>query len=221
MTSAIPADFPQVGRTALEAIRKVHAPTYVKVLEFIGITWGDLGGIDKITAVWKNEATRAGESIERLNRSFSKLTNESAQAYWQGNAREEYVNWRADFKTNTLDKYHQNMWNIKAQLDDVRGNILSIRGHVIAMAIEAGGMAIGIATAATVAGSAEGIIALVAFVGTFLDFQFRVLGDLEGKGRNLENIRDRDKVDRGGGVVSLPFKTDVIGDWDNWENRQG
>jgi hypothetical protein len=220
MALTLPADFPQAGRSALDAVKKVHTPTYIKILEFIGVTWGDLDGIDKAIRIWQAEATRAKESIERLDKSFTKLTGADAESYWQGNARQEYVSWRNDLKANTLDKYLQNMWNIKEGLDSIHGNIWSIRGHVLALTLEAGGIALGMATAETIVGAAEGVIALVAFVGTWLDYYFRVKGDLDEKGRMLEVMRDRDRVDRGGGVVSLPFKTHVISDWDNWQNKQ-
>jgi hypothetical protein len=90
----------------------------------------------------------------------------------------------------------------------------------LAFVIEAAVMAGGIATAENPVSAAAAIVALVAFVGTFLDYSFRVQSDLDDKGRKLQTLRQQHKLDRGGGVVSLPFKMQVIGDWDNWQNKQ-
>jgi hypothetical protein len=88
----------------------------------------------------------------------------------------------------------------------------------VALAIEAGGIAVGIAASETGIGAAEGVIALLALIGTWADYEFRVRGDLDEKGRNLENIRTKFRLDRGGGVVSMPLKTDIVTDWRDWKS---
>ncbi|WUH98875.1 hypothetical protein OHR68_36090 [Spirillospora sp. NBC_00431] len=219
MAPSLPPDFSPAGREAAEKVRKVHSPAYVKILEFVGVNWGDTGGIDKIIRMWETEAKAADQSITTLNQDLAKLTSTDAATYWQGNAREEYVNWRTDFRDNTLTKYRDGAWAIKAALDEIYGNIWSIRGHVIAMVIEAGVLATAVQSAGTPIGAAVAIGTLLAFVGTWADFQFRVKGDLDAKGRNLENLRNQGNLNRGGGAVSLPFRSHVIKDWSNWETK--
>jgi hypothetical protein len=135
-------------------------------------------------------------------------------------ARDQYGNWREDFNSNTLVKYMEGMKKVKAELDAIHGNIYSIRGHLIAMVIEVAVIAGGIATAETVAGAVAAVLALIAAIGTWLDYMIRVTGDLEEKGRSLENIRMEYRLDRGGGVISAPFKSDIIKDWGDWESKK-
>jgi hypothetical protein len=220
MTQTLPHDFPDAGRQALEEIRKVHSPSYVKLVEFIGLNWGDLSGINKIIKIWTDEITVTQQSMFRLDRGMAKLKNADTEAYWEGVARGQYVNWREDFNSNTLVKYMEGMKKVKAELDAIHGNIYSIRGHLIAMVIEVAVIAGGIATAETVAGAVAAVLALIAAIGTWLDYMIRVTGDLEEKGRSLENIRMEYRLDRGGGVVSAPFKSDIFKDWGDWESEK-
>jgi uncharacterized protein YukE len=220
MTRTLPHDFPEVGRQALEPIRKVHTPTYIKVLEFIGANWGDLNAIDYIIKIWASEIKTAQQSTDRLQRNLSKLKNAAAEGYWEGAAREEYVNWREDFHSNTLQKYLDGMQSVKEELDAIHGNIFSIRGHTVATVIEIGAIAAGIIASETGVGVVVAIAGLIAYVGTLLDYEFRVTGDLDDKGRNLENIRMKTQLDRGGGAVSAPFRGDIIKDWSDWETKK-
>jgi hypothetical protein len=219
MAPTLPPDFPESGRQAAENIRRVHVPSYIKVIEFVGWTWGDLGAIDKIIAMWEAEAKVADESISRLNSGLAKLTSADAVAHWEGNAREEYVNWRNDFKDNTLGKYREGVWSVKKELDAIHGNIWSIRGHVVAMVIEAAALFLSSQAGPHPAALAADVVAFLALAATWVDWQFRVKSDLDGKGRNLENIGNQTRIDRGGGAVSLPFRAHVIADWSNWEQK--
>lgn len=216
MALNLPSDFPPAVAAGLLKVKKVHAGSYFRVVNFINAYWGDLSALDKAIAIWQNEGEVSRASIARLNTGLAKLAGKDAEKYWSGIARDEYVNWRNDFNDKTLNVYHENMLKIKDELDAIHSNIWSIRGHIIAMVIEIIGVAVGIAASATVIGAAEAVLALIALVGTLIDYEWRVQGDLDEKGRHLESISVGGKFDRGGGTLSLPFKTHIIGDWSDW-----
>ena len=153
-----------------------------------------------------------------LSKSGQKLTSADTANYWRGDARQAYVDWRNDFKSNTLDKYQQNIWDIKAALDSIVGTLKSIRAHIVAVVIEASVAILAAATDNPV-GLAGAAVAALTLAGTLADLEFRVKNDLDGHCRDLETFRGRQKLDRGGGSVSLPFKDDIIGDWDNWQHK--
>ncbi|MFL6054211.1 MAG: hypothetical protein ACJ72W_15015 [Actinoallomurus sp.] len=192
---------------------------YSHVVKFINLYWGDVGAIDNaINNVWTKEGNRSTASIGNLDKSLGKLTSPDSVSYWEGNARDAYVNWRNDFKSNTLDRYHQNVWAIKVALDNIVGTLKSIRAHIIAMVIELAAT-MGAAATSNPVGYGAAALAGLALLGTWIDYELRVKNDLDNHGRELETIRDRDRLDRGGGNVSAPFKTDIIGDWDNWQHK--
>jgi uncharacterized protein YukE len=219
MSPTLPPDFPPELAQGLESVKKIHAGTYNKVLEFIGLNWGDIGAIDKAIAIWEKEATEADQSLARVKREFTQLTSNEASEYWEGGAREAYATWQQDFIDNTLAKYSTKVWDIKKALEAIKSNILSIRGHVVAMVIEIIGAIVGAASSNPV-GYGAAILAALALLGTWADFQFRVKGDLDDKGAALEDIKDQDQIKRSDGSVSLPFSIQVIGDWDNWQNKK-
>ena len=219
MAGDLPPDFPGYAAGAMGKIGAVSDGIYNMLLKFIHEYWGDVNAISKVSeGVWANEGKRAGLSNSRLDVSNQKLTNPDTAGYWKGDAREAYVAWRDDFKSNTLVKYQQNIWDIKSALDSLVGTINSIRGHIVAVVIEVA-LALGSAATDNPVGFGGAALLLLTLAGTLTDLEFRVKGDLDGHGRALETLREQNKVDRGGGVVSLPFKADVIGDWDNWQHK--
>lgn len=133
------------------------------------------------------------------------------------------MKWRDDFDANTLEKYKENLEGISAQLTAVRSTVFSLRVHLVAMIIEIGGVIAGAIASSTGPGVVVGgpaiAISLLALAGTYADCQFRVKGDMGDRGRELADFRSASNLDRGGGAVSLPFDTQSIGDWDNWENK--
>lgn len=219
MAPTIPPDFPSYLADGLQGVKKIDAGIYNKVLEFIGVNWGDTTAIGKAVAIWEKEATKADESLARVKTAFTQLNSSEASDYWEGGAREAYSTWQQDFIDNTLAKYSTKTWDIKKALEAIQSNINSIRGHVIAMVIEIIGIFVGAATSNPV-GYAGAIIAGLALLGTWVDYEFRVKGDLNDKGAELENIKDEDPIKRADGSVSLPFSIQVIGDWDNWQNKK-
>lgn len=219
MAPTLPADFPPAAAAGLEKVRRIHAPTWLKAVEFIGLNWGDLDAIDEAKEYWKKEEVRAKKAVNQMRDEFAKLSSVDTVAFWEGNAREAYAAWLSDFQSGTLEKYLTNVGQIIAKLEEIHGNIYSIRAHLIAMTFELVGIVAGLAAGETGVGLVAAVIALVAALGTWADFAFRVRGDLDEKGRQLEAFRVSNKVDRGNGSVSRPFKTDVIGDWSNWEKK--
>ncbi|MFB4296345.1 hypothetical protein [Actinomadura sp. NTSP31] len=218
MTESLPADFPAVGREAVGKIQKIHTPTYIKVLELIGFTWGDVNAIDKAVAVWDAQLQALQGSMTRLSEDLSRMTGPEAGEVWDGAAKDEYAAWRKDLEEKTLDKFAENIQELKSQLNSIRGNIYSIRAHVVATVI-------GIA-AALVSAMSGGEVGIVAGVGVLLgvggvlaDLYFRVKGDLGDKGRELDQFWKKSNLDRGGQRVSSPFNIQVVGDWDNWEHK--
>jgi hypothetical protein len=217
MAGQLPPDFPGYAAAAMNKINSVSPTVYRYLLEFITNYWGDVGAISAASKVWEKEGKRAGQSNSDLDASHRKLTNPDTVNFWKGDAREAYVAWRDDFKSNTLDKYQQGIWDIKAALDSIIGTMNSIRGHIVAVVIEVAGAIAGAMTDNPVGLGASAVF-LLSVAGTLADLAIRVRSDLDGHGRTLETYRQQHKLDRGGGVVSLPFKTDIICDWDNWQH---
>lgn len=219
MAGDLPPDFPPYAAAALGKIKSVDSGTYDYVVNFINLYWGDVNAINNaINNIWEREGRRAELSIARLDASGAKLTSPDAVAYWEGDAREAYANWRSDFKSNTLDKYQQSIWEIKSALDDIVGTMWSIRGHLVAMVIELA-TALGAAATSNPIGYGAAAVVGLTLLGTWMDYELRVKEDLDQHGRTLETLRDKNRLDRGGGRVSLPFKTDIVGDWDNWQHK--
>ncbi len=219
MAPTYPPDFPPDLAEGLNAVKKIHAGTYNKVLEFIGINWGDTNAIGKAVTIWENEATKADESVAKVKRDFTQLNSNEASEYWEGGAREAYSTWQQDFIDNTLAKYSTKMWDIKKALEAIKSNIDSIRGHVVAMVIEIIAIFVGAASSNPI-GYGAAVLGALELLGTWADYQFRVKGELDDKGAGLEDIKDENQIKRSDGSVSLPFSIQVISDWDNWQNKK-
>ncbi|WP_433151888.1 hypothetical protein ACQPZ8_16280 [Actinomadura nitritigenes] len=185
---------------------------YEQAVRLVKEYWGNTAAIDRaINGTWAPEAQRAGDLNTQLDTSLGKLTAADASAYWEGNARQAYVDWRTDFKSGTLDKYTENLWQIKTMLDEVIGTVNTCRDHLVAMIIE---LAVTIAGAASSnpIGVGAAAVAGLSLLGTLASYLFNVSNDLDAHGRVMETFREQQKIDRGGGVVSKPFRTDIIGD---------
>jgi hypothetical protein len=216
----LPPDLPPAAVFALKKIAEAYNPVYEQTVRLVKEYWGDTAAIDRaINGIWMPEAQKAGDANTQLDNSLGKLTSADAGSYWEGNARQAYVDWRTDFKSGTLDKYAANLWQIKTMLDEVIGTINTCRDHLVAMIIE---LAITIAGAVSSnpIGYGAAIVAGLSLVGTMANYVFNVKNDLDAHGRAMETFREQQKIDRGGGVVSKPFRTDIIGDWDNWQHKK-
>lgn len=218
MTGTLPVDFPAAGREAVKKIKTIHTPTYVKVLELIGFTWGDISAIDKAVTVWDDQLKVIQSSMTRLSEDLNRITGPEASEVWDGAAKDEYAAWRKDLEENTLNKLVGNIQELKTQLNSIRGNIYSIRVHVVATVI---GIAAALASAMNggEVGIAAGVGVMLGVAGIMADLYFRVKGDLGDKGRELDQFWKNNNLDRGGQRVSLPFNIQVVGDWDNWEHE--
>ncbi|WP_433248622.1 hypothetical protein [Actinomadura nitritigenes] len=215
----LPPDLPPAAVFALKKIAAAYNPVYEQAVRLVKEYWGNTAAIDRaINGTWVPEAQKAGDANTQLDNSLGKLTAADASTYWEGNARQAYVDWRTDFKSGTLDKHTENLWQIKTMLDEVIGTINTCRDHLVAMIIE---LAITIAGAASSnpIGVGAAVVAGLSLLGTLANYLFNVSNDLDAHGRAMETFREQQKIDRGGGVVSKPFRTDIIGDWDNWQHK--
>lgn len=216
----LPADLPDPAAIALKKIAEISRPVYDSIVEFIHQYWGDTNAINSaIDGIWFPEANKANTANIQLDASLGKLTAADAADYWEGNARQAYLDWRTDLKSGTLDKYVQNLFQIKTMLDEIVGTINSCRNHLVAMIIQVA-ITIGGAASSNPIGAGVAVVAAIGLIGTLANYFFNVTRDLDAHGRKMETFRSQQKIDRGGGVVSKPFRTDLIGDWDNWQNKK-
>ncbi|MFB4295513.1 hypothetical protein [Actinomadura sp. NTSP31] len=98
------------------------------------------------------------------------------------------------------------------ELDEVIGTINTCRDHLVIIQITgaASGNPLDVCAA---------VVAGMSLLGTLASYLFNVSNDLDAHGRAMETFREQQKIDRGGGVVSEPSRTNIVGDWDDRQHK--
>lgn len=214
--SALPIDFPEAGLKALEIIQKASAWVCETLVDITHRLWGDIGAIDwAISNVWLPDHNRINESMGRLNSALSVLASDKAQGAWEGNARQAYIAWYRNFEEKVLTQLRLNVGDVKDHLDKVVRQLWFIRARWVAMVVEIAASV----SAASVGVEPLSLAASFAFGCQALEFYFNARPDFDKLGRDLETLQNRGNIGGGQPGLALPFDTQVIGDWDNWEHR--
>jgi hypothetical protein len=219
MGATFPHDFPPAASNALSVIEKADGQVFDTLVNLVQLYWGNVDSINKsINTVWIPTRKQVIDSLNRMDVELrNRLMSEDAVDLWEGRARDEYVKWRLDFNIQTLQPIRDDMEALRGILHNAAGTVGAVRVRLVLVIIEVATVVVSAASGPE--GWAATGLGLVGLLASWMEYEANVKKDLGEIANNMATLRDKSNIGRGPNALSLPFRSHIVSDWDNWENK--